>query len=32
MQVGETGDALVARANADGTLDETFGDGGWLAQ
>lgn len=30
-QAGETIDSLVARANADGTLDETFGDGGWLA-
>jgi uncharacterized delta-60 repeat protein len=30
-QAGETRDALVARANADGTLDETFADGGWLA-
>lgn len=30
-QAGETVDSLVARANADGTLDETFGDGGWLA-
>jgi len=27
---GETLDALVARANPDGTLDQTFGDGGWL--
>ena len=30
-QAGETVDSLVARANADGTLDGTFGDGGWLA-
>lgn len=29
-QAGETIDTLVARANPDGTLDETFGDGGWL--
>ncbi len=30
-QAGETVDTLVARANANGTLDGTFGDGGWLA-
>lgn len=30
-QAGETVDSLVARANADGTLDGTFGDGGRLA-
>ncbi len=30
VQVGTTPDAIVARINPGGTLDETFGDGGWL--